>query len=329
MANKARFQASIKDAKNIVITTHTFPDADGLGAQIALTLCLRKLGKWCLAVNQKPLLDRYHYLDTESLIIGAKEFAKHAGKREIDLLIVTDANSLSRIGPEVEKAIGPVKSVLFVDHHPCPKEISAIHCIDVERAATSELVADLIESVGVTIDQSMALPLYTGILIDTSSFRYPTVTYKTHAIVAKLMATGITPALAYNMIYGTKKVGHVQLVGKILSETRTNKDGSIAWIYLKEKDLKDHKVDPEDTHAFINNLLILDGLKIACMFRELENNQIKLSLRSTDPSIDAGAMAQALGGGGHNHSAASILEGKADLVIKQVVEKLELMMKST
>ncbi|HAZ14408.1 MAG: hypothetical protein A2X86_19460 [Bdellovibrionales bacterium GWA2_49_15] len=326
MSIKERFRQAISSAKNIVVTTHIYPDADGIGAQIALCLALRKLGKWVIGVNQKSLLQRYHYLDASNLVISAKEFQKNHGKKDIDLLIVTDTNYIARIGPEAEKAVARARNVLFIDHHPCPKEIAAIHCIDTTKAATSELVGEFITLLGVEFTPQIALPLYTGILVDTSSFRYPTVTGDTHLMVAKFMNAGVTPSDAYNLIYGTKKPDHIRLLGKILAQTKTNKSGSMAWISVYEKDLKEYKVDAEDTHAFINHLLVLDNIQLACMFRELPQNQLKISLRSTVDTIDAGAMAQALGGGGHNHSAAAILEGSIDDLLPATLEKLERML---
>ena len=38
-----RFRRAVNSAKNIVVTTHVYPDADGIGAQIALCLALRNL----------------------------------------------------------------------------------------------------------------------------------------------------------------------------------------------------------------------------------------------------------------------------------------------
>ena len=59
---------------------------------------------------------------------------------------------------------------------PLPSRIEGHPCINTEAAATGELICHLIESLGITLDHKLALPLYTSILIDTNSFRYPTVT---------------------------------------------------------------------------------------------------------------------------------------------------------
>ena len=305
-------------SSQIIITTHTGPDADGIGSQVALCLILQALGKDATCVNEVPLLERYRYLDQYRVL---KSFDEHQASKPIDLFIVVDANNSSRIGPRMASLLEKSKDVLFIDHHPCPPSVANLHCIDTTAAATGQVVGELAEYLGVEINQKMALPLYTAILIDTSSFRYPTVTEKTHTLIAKLVGAGVKPPHAYNMIYGAKKVGHMQLLGKVLSHAQTNKSEEIAWISLTDKVIHEYNADIEDTHSFINHLLVLDRVKVACMFRENEQHT-KISLRSTG-EIDVEAIAQALGGGGHNHSAAAIIRGNMEEIIPVTIAKIE------
>ncbi len=325
MRHIKHFLDLIRKADNILISTHIHPDADGIGGQIGLCLALRELGKnaWC--VNEGPLLERYRYLDQQGVVLSVAEYAKKKHPAHVDLFIVVDANNLARVGTPVEKLVAKAGDLLFVDHHPCPKEVAAIHCIDTNMAATGELVGMLVEAMNAKFTQEIALALYTAILIDTNCFRYRNVTAHTHMMVSKLLATGIRPAHAYNQIYGTKKIGHMRLLGAILGHAQTNKDEDIAWIILSEELIQKLNVDIEDTHSFINHLLILDNVKVACMFRQV-GDHVKVSLRSTG-LVDVGPMAQALGGGGHDYSAATVIEGDLNEVVKSVIKKLETMMK--
>lgn len=316
-----RFQFLTKKAENIVISTHIYPDADGIGSEIALCLAMRALGKNAICVNEEPLLERYKYLDPENVVISLDDYKTFYPDAEVDLFIVTDTNSLERIGEGVKAIAKKVPDLLFIDHHPCAKDVMANHCIDTTKAATGELAGDLIRSLDVEMTKEMALPLYTAVLIDTSSFRYPTVTGNTHRLIGSLMDTGVQPPQAYNMIYGTKKISYMKLLGKVLASAHTTKDEKIAWLTLTEDMLEKFHVDTEDTHAFINHLLVLDNIKVAVMFKQI-GNQIKVSLRSTG-DIDVGHMARSLGGGGHDHSAATIIEGTLELVVKATVEKLQ------
>ena len=318
------FQSLIKKAQNIVISTHLHPDADGIGSEIALCRALRLSGKNVACVNEEPLMERYRYLDPEFSLISFEDFMKEPPFEDVDLFIVVDTNALARIGNNVQKIVTKARNLLFIDHHPCPKELAAIHCIDTKMAATGELVGRLIQSLEIPFDKEMALALYTSILIDTSSFRYPTVTSQTHHLIGDLMETGIEPPVAYNSIYGTKKITYMQMLGNVLSHARINENESVAYLTLNEDLLEKFDVEMEDTHGFVNYLLILDNVKVACMFRQ-NGKHIKISLRSAG-DVDVGVMAQALGGGGHNHSAATVIEGKMEEVVAETVSKIELML---
>ncbi len=321
-----RFQFLTKKADNIVISTHIFPDADGIGSEIALCLAMRTQGKNAICVHEEPLLDRYKYLDPFDVIISLEDYKSFYNDADIDLFVVADTNSLERIGEGVKKLAQKATETLFIDHHPCSMSVMDDNCIDTSKAATGELVGELIQSLGVELTKDMALPLYTAVLIDTSSFRYPTVTGNTHRLVGSLMDTGVRPPHAYNMIYGTKKLTFMKLLGKVLASAQTTKDEKIAWLTLTEELLEKFKVDTEDTHAFINHLLILDNIKVAVMFKETAG-QVKVSMRSVG-NVDVGVMARALGGGGHDHSAATIINGTLDSVIKPTIDKIHELLES-
>ncbi len=318
-----RFKKTISNANKIVISTHLYPDADGIGSQIALGMALKCMGKEAICVNQEKLLDRYRYLDPEGIVISYQEYQERKFN-DIDLFIVVDTNDLERIGAQVRTIVENSRDLLFIDHHPAPEALSAIHCIDTKMAATGELVGHLIEKMGVPFSIDIALPLYTAIVIDTSSFRYPTVTGDTHRLSSKLLDTGVSPPTAYNLIYGTKKLTHMRLLGTLLSNAETNKNGKLAWMALTSTIMKKFHVDIEDTHSFINHLLVLDKIHVACMFFEL-GSKVKVSLRSSGIT-DVGILAQALGGGGHNYSAATIIEGKLEEVIPETIKKLTTML---
>jgi bifunctional oligoribonuclease and PAP phosphatase NrnA len=324
------FKSRIQAADRILITTHEFPDADGIGSEIALCLALRELGKISFCVNEEPLLERYQYLDQDRVVLGFKNFSQHYPDFKPDLIIVVDTNTKVRVGASLSHYISESIPTLFIDHHPCRGRDLSSHCIDVTAAATGQMIGEMIEHLGVKFTKKMALPIYTSIIIDTSSFRYPTVSAKTHHLVAKLMDTGISPPEAYNGIYGTKRVPHMHLLAKILNSAESNQDESIAWMLLKKEDIDNFKSDIEDTHNFINHLLVLNNIKVAIMFRD-DGEQIKMSLRSSG-DIDVGLIAQVLGGGGHSHSAATILlrtkgESTQEVIRKTVTQVEEIVKK--
>ncbi len=305
-----------KKGQKIVITTHIFPDADGIGSEVALCLALRKLGLNAICINEERLEDRYQYLDQKKVV---KTRFPH---KKCDLLVIVDTNSLSRIGTKMNKLAKSAGEIIFIDHHPTKKKLPKNFFIEDDKCATGEVVGNLIEDLKVKFSYDIALCLYTAILIDTSSFRYPKVSEDTHKLLAKLIKAGVNPPNAYNLIYGTKKLSHMKLLGKILSSIGATKDQKIAWIVVTENDLNKYLTKSENTNSFINNLLILQNIQVACLFRE-QKGKIKVSLRSHE-SIDVGSIAEELGGGGHEHSAGVILIGDLEKIIKKVIRKIRL-----
>lgn len=317
----------IKNYDSFVITTHVYPDADGIGSQIALTHALNAMGKKVYCVNEKESLDRYDYLYKGLKCYGLNSFQKEYNNFDKKVLIIVDTNSTQRIGLKMKEFAMTFEKIIFIDHHPISDELKSLysdekffHCVITSAAATGEIVADLISDLNIKLNKQIALALYTSILIDTSSFRYLNVTSKTHAIISKLLDTGINPSDAYNLIYGTKKIQHLQFLGKVLSTSGNTKDEKVAWISFSMNDIQNYNSDLEDTHGFINHLLVLDNIKVACMFREVEKNIIKVSLRTVHKHIDLSLIAQKLGGGGHSHSAACVIEGELENVINKTVK---------
>ena len=292
----------VEKAKHIVITTHTHPDADGIGSQLGLCLGLREFQKNVFCVNEESLLERYRYLDHLALIQSADQFLENDNP-PIDLLIVVDTNTLDRVGDKMNSLITDKTKVIYIDHHPYQQFLGKEHLIDPTAAATGQLVSELLDNLGIELTSQIALPLYTAILIDTNSFRYPTVTHRTHQVVSKLLETGISSSGAYNKIYGTKTIKHTHFLARVLATTQSQSD--IAWIHITEELQQEFGITAEESNAFINHLLVLDNIKVACMFRE-DSGNIKLSLRSHG-QIDVGKIADALGGGGHSHAAATRL----------------------
>ena len=324
------FKSRIQGNKSVVLTTHVIPDADGIGSEISLCMALRSLGIKAVCVNDEPLPARYRYMDPDHVVLGSNEFSV-TEFGPVGLWIVVDTNTVDRVCPTLQPIIRDNGNVLFVDHHPAPhiKDQSS-HCLDTSAAATGQLAGHIIESLGIAFNKKLALPLYTAIIIDTSSFRYPNVSASTHHLVGDLMATGIAPGEAYNGIYGAKKIEHMHLLGTILSTAQCTKSGDIAWIHLSKNLIKRFDSDVEDTHAFINHLLILENIKVACMFRD-DGDVLKLSLRSSG-EWDVGLLARKLGGGGHSHSAATVFPKKegqpVEELIHQVVARMEALLPS-
>jgi bifunctional oligoribonuclease and PAP phosphatase NrnA len=199
------FRSRIQGIKSVVLTTHVMPDADGIGSEVGLCLALRQMGIKAICVNSEPLPQRYRYMDPQNVIVDPQDFNLNEFG-QVDLWIVVDTNTTDRVAAEIAPHIKKNGNVLFIDHHPTPHhEQWSQHCIDTSAAATGQLAGEIILGLGLKFTPEIALPLYTAIIIDTSSFRYPSVSAKTHRLVSQLLDTGITRPLLIMASMGPRK----------------------------------------------------------------------------------------------------------------------------
>ena len=317
---KQEIKKLIHRAKTIALTTHISPDPDGIGSMIALGLGLKSLNKNVNLILEAPLSQKLSYLDTQDLI---KETSKTNLKRKYDLFIILDANSIHRIGEKTMRIQGNSNETLFIDHHPCPAEVMALHLIDTNFAATGELVADLLEYFKIKLTKEVALALYTAILIDTSNFNYPTMKSRTHHLIGRLIDAGVSPQEAFKKINSGRNLSFIHFIGKVLSRCKT--EHKVVYTTISQKDLKDNNIQLEDSYGVINYLLNLEGAILATLFIELEISKTKISFRSFE-NIDVGVIAQLLGGGGHQYASAAIVKLNLQKAKRSTLKKLEIIL---
>ena len=99
-----------------------------------------------------------------------------------ELLFTLDFNALYRTGDQMENALKTltVPSVM-IDHHQAPDGYATYTFSDTTYGSTCEMVYDFIYQLGFEnlINKTVATCLYTGIVTDSGSFRFPKTTSKT------------------------------------------------------------------------------------------------------------------------------------------------------
>jgi len=89
------------------------------------------------------------------------------------------------------------------------------------------------------------------------------------------------------------------LTGLSFMRIKTAHQGKIVWSIIYKEDFKEHKGKQEDVDPVADDLLMLAGAEVSLFFREIENNMLRVSLRSKG-KIDVGYLATTYGGGGHD-----------------------------
>ena len=117
------------------------------------------------------------------------------------------------------------------------------------------------------INNDIAQCIYCGIMTDSGSFRFPSVTEETHAIVGDLINRGLDHAYVHRQVYDTNLLNRLQLLGYALSnKLEVMEDIHTAMIVLSKDELEKHDYRPGDTEGLVNYALSMQGINFACFY---------------------------------------------------------------
>lgn len=317
----ASFQRIIEHSKRFVLTTHINPDGDGLGCEIALAAFLNERGKTVAVINHSATPYYYQFLDPQNVIQQFNPNHHSSTLKHADCIVVLDTNSPSRLASMQSVVLDSSATTVCIDHHVDKVEFADLYILDEFSAATGSIVYRLLQFLGVQhFSPEMATGLYTAIMTDTGSFRFPKTDPTTHRQVAHLIECGADPVSIYQHIYEQGSAGRLQLLGKVLSTLRTEANGTIACLVVTEEMFRETGTSEVDTDNMINYTLSLKGVQIGLMLTEIEG-AVKIGFRSKG-DIGIHKLAQEFGGNGHKNAAgARVANGSIAELLPRVLER--------
>jgi phosphoesterase RecJ-like protein len=132
----------------------------------------------------------------------------------------------------------------------------------------------------------------------------------------------VNPEEVYQNIYSSKEVSHLQLLGNMLQNVKGALGGKVAWLEMPLDLRKKHQASADDTQSFLNLLLLLKDAEVVCLFREEDDNCIRVSIKSKGRVV-INRVAMELGGGGHEFAAGLQLSAPMDKTVDGVIKRLE------
>jgi len=311
--------ALIRAHSRFLLCTHAGPDGDGLGSQIALASLLRQLGKAVTVVNPGATPEKFQLVDPNRSI---QVFSPGRPLPAVDLIFVLDTNETQMLGDMESAVLALGKRIVFVDHH-IPDDLDAEeHLAHESFGATGEMIYELFECCEVELDLEAALGIYVAIVTDTGGFRYRRTKPRTHLAASRCLEKGVQPELVFQKIYAQNSLAKTRLLGNLLERMEIGADGKFAWVVIPKALREKFGATIEDTEAFISHLTLLEGVRIAALYREDPDGKIKVSLRGMGdvPVVD---IAHAFGGGGHRFAAGMRLDIPLADAVRTINERCE------
>ncbi len=324
------FKKLLTQVKHSAIIIHRNPDGDALGAGLALKQYLQKqnIDIDLISPNEIPNYLKWLPGINDVLIFEQQTQKIQEILKKSQAIFTLDFNDLSRVGKDFEKFLKTLNNHTFVmiDHHLEPANYAEFKFSDPSKSSTSEMIFDFISGLNGQnlIDKDIATCLYTGIMTDTGSFKFPNTTPHTMCIAADLMKKGINHNEIQIKIYDSFSLDKLHLLGEALNKLIFLPQYKTAYIALSQSDLKKHHYQKGDTEGFVNYGLSLKDADFAVMFLENENENegVRISFRSKG-NFPANEFAKRyFNGGGHKNAAGGRTQTSLDETVKLFLEKL-------
>jgi phosphoesterase RecJ-like protein len=234
-----------------------------------------------------------------------------------DAVVFMECSTPERAGTLAQRAAG-IPLWVNIDHHVGNTGYGDLLCYAADAAAVGELVYPIVQLLAPTVNAAAAACLMTALLTDTGSFRYASVTPRTFALAAELVAAGAHPAEIYAEVYENRPPSALRLMGMALARLSVSDDGRVAWTVVTQEMLRDARAVMEESEGIVSALRALGGVVVAVLFKE-EPDGIRVSLRARGP-VRAHVIAEAFSGGGHAAAAGFTAHGPLDDVIRRTLE---------
>ena len=291
----------IREGDRFLLTTHENPDGDALGSLLAMHNILRALGKdsvMFLAAKEFPLPVEYRFLPLEEV------FHEPPADMTDRTVIFLDCGNIDRM--PVDFLTQDQDHVLNIDHHHDNTRFGTVNLVDVEASCTAEIVYELAGLLGVELTPEIASALYVGLVTDTGRFMYENTDARAHRVAAALIDAGVDVHDTYRRLYEHVPIEKLRLIARALQKIDVRDGGAIAITELTAADYEETGSTEVLTEGVIDYLRSLNGAKVAVVVRNQRAGgkaARKVSLRSTDGTVDVSKIARVHGGGGHRRAA--------------------------
>ncbi|MDB5232144.1 MAG: 3-to-5 oligoribonuclease type [Chitinophagaceae bacterium] len=312
----------------VIITMHQKPDGDAMGSALGLYHFLIQLG------HDVTVISPTNWADFLSWLPGASSVIDYEKKREhciglinaADTIYCLDFNILHRT-KHMEIPLTRATAVkILIDHHQQPQEDAFNFGIsNVYKSSTSEMVYDFIVESGHSnlINADAATCLYTGIMTDTGSFRFPSTTASVHHMIAHLKEIGLDHSRVHDKIYDNFLESRLRFIGhSLLNRMEVLYEYNTVLMAIPKEDLVRFETKTGDTEGLVNYLLSIQGIKLGALVIDRDEER-RWSFRSKD-DFDVNTFARNhFNGGGHKNAAG----GKSLDSLQSTVEQFKKVLK--
>lgn len=303
-------------ATSVGILCHVHPDADTIGAGLALAIVLARDGVDVQVSFATPgvLPESLRSLPGGELLVAPAEM-----RHDADLVVTVDVPSMNRLGALVS-VVEASRNVLVIDHHKSNTLFGHTNLVDPVADSTTLLVAELLDAWGKPIDVGVGSCLYAGLTIDTCSFRWATP--RALRLAARLVELGVDNATMSRQLHDSHPFAWLPLLAGVLSTAQLVSEavGGAGLVYAVVSHAEWVQSRSEEVESIVDVVRTTHEAEVAAVFKEIEPQHWAVSMRAK--TFDVAKVATVFGGGGHVLAAGYSATGPIEELVSELTAAL-------
>ena len=297
------------EKRNIILVPHSSPDADALGSCLALYHFFKQK-------NEVNIISPNEHTEILNFLPGSENILNYESDKEKcenilnkgDVIFTLDFNSLGRARNLSSLISKSSAIIIMIDHHENPDNYADITISNSKMSSTCEMIYDFICLIDKSkIDNKIATCIYTGIVADTGSFRFPSTTSKTLRVGSELINFGVNVTEIFEKLHNNFQFERLRLLGSAINNFKRIEGLPVVYTSITDKAQKENNFKKGDSEGFVNfGLSVADILCSVLFIEKKDEGLIKISFRSKgDFKVNIFA-SKYFNGGGHEHASGGI-----------------------
>jgi phosphoesterase RecJ-like protein len=309
--------ARLRRGSRYLVTSHVNPDGDAIGTAVGLARLLTGIGKSVTIWSRDPVPPLYRPLPgTDRIHIGDEPPAGFPDA--FDTAIVLECPTLDRSG--LERHLEGLSKV-NIDHHLGNQHYGEANWVDPTSPAVGEMIFRMARAMRLEIDSEAATALFLALSTDTGGFRFGNASVAAFQAAAGMVEAGARPERVARWLHESRTEAAVRLIGELLETLELHHDGTIATALLTREMLERTGAEPGDSEGLIDYPRSIGGVLAVALLREIDEGEVKVSLRSSG-DLDVDRIARRHDGGGHPNAAGLRMRGQIEQARRRIVAEL-------
>ncbi|HJS54390.1 MAG TPA: DHH family phosphoesterase [Chitinophagaceae bacterium] len=311
-----------------MIVPHQKPDADAMGASLALLHFLKQFGHAITIISPTNWAAWVGWMPGCNNVIDYDMFKEKAEQvlDQAEWVFCIDFNAIHRTKNMTAKMEGLTCPKILIDHHQQPDEKSFEWGIsDPNKSSTCEMIYDLIYASGHADKFTTEIMdcIYAGVVADTGSFRFSSTTSAVHKLVADLKQRGLEHMHVHNELFDNFLENRMRFIGHVLmNRMEVFYEYNTVLLVIPKHDLLKYQVKTGDTEGLVNYPQSIKGIKLVAIVIDRDEER-KWSFRSKG-DFDCNTFARKyFEGGGHFNASG----GRSSLSLDETVKNFHIAMK--